>query len=300
MVVAAALFGTAGTARELGPDGTTSIGVGATRIVIGTAVLWLAVWWGRTRGSLPEVRTPIRSNRWVILLGGLGVAVYTPMFFEAVERTGVAVGTIVAVGSGPFFAGALEWAWRSVRPSRWWTLGTFVTVAGGALLVVAQDASNSASDPVDGVGIVFALAAGAGYACYSVTSKVVMERDVDPTLTLASTFAVGSVVMIGLASREPFGWITSWAGLVMAFQLGVLATGLAYILFGYGLRRLSSATTVTLVLAEPLTATLLAVVVLDESIAPVAWMGIVMLLIGLLVVGRTAEVSFEPVPHLVD
>ena len=59
---------------------------------------------------------PMRANRWVILLGGLGVAIYTPMFFEAVERTGVAVGTIVGVGSGPFFAGALEWVWRGVRP----------------------------------------------------------------------------------------------------------------------------------------------------------------------------------------
>ena len=44
-------------------------------------------------------------------------------------------------------------------------------------------------------------------------------------------------------------------GLLMALQLGVLATGLAYLLYGYGLQRLSSATTVTLVLAEPLTAT---------------------------------------------
>ena len=82
----------------------------------------------------------------------------------------------------------------------------------------------------------------------------------------------------------------------MALQLGVLATGLAYLLYGFGLQRLTSATTVTLVLAEPLTATLLAVLVLDETIVPVAWIGIVGLLAGLLIVGRTAHVSFEPVP----
>jgi DME family drug/metabolite transporter len=57
---------------------------------------------------------------------------------------------------------------------------------------------------------------------------------------------------------------------------------------------------VTLVLAEPLTATLLAVLVLDESIVPVAGIGIVGLLAGLLIVGRTAHVSFEPVPDLPD
>ena len=138
VIAAAALFGTAGTARELGPDGTTALAVGATRIVIGTAVLWLAVWWSRRSGSVSAVAAPVRPNRWVILLGGLGVAIYTPAFFEAVERTGVAVGTIVAVGSGPFFAGAMEWVWRGVRPSSGWAVGTIVTVGGGAVLVLAQ------------------------------------------------------------------------------------------------------------------------------------------------------------------
>ena len=296
VVAAAALFGTAGTARELGPDGTTPLGVGAVRIVIGTAVLWTAVWWALRRGSISAVAAPIRSNRWVILVGGLGVAIYTPMFFEAVERAGVAVGTIVGVGSGPFFAGALEWAWRGVRPSRWWALGTAITVSGGAVLVLAQDAGRSTSEPGDAVGIAFALAAGFGYALYSVTSKVVMERNVDPVLTLAATFLVGAIAVALLAVDEPFGWITSGPGLLMALHLGVLATGFAYLLYGYGLQRLSSATTVTLVLAEPLTATMLAVLVLDESIVAAAWVGIVGLLVGLLIVGRTAHVSFEPVP----
>jgi DME family drug/metabolite transporter len=296
VVAAAALFGTAGTARELGPDGTTPLGVGAVRIVIGTAVLWAAVWWARRRRSLSAVAAPIRSNRWLILVGGLGVAIYTPTFFEAVERAGVAVGTIVGIGSGPFFAGALEWAWRGVRPSRWWALGTAITVTGGAVLVLAQDAGRSTGEPFDAVGIAFALAAGSGYALYSVTSKVVMERGVDPVLTLASTFLVGSIAVALLAVDEPFGWITSGAGLLMALQLGVLATGFAYLLYAYGLQRLSSATTVTLVLAEPLTATMLAVLVLDESIVAGAWIGIVGLLAGLLIVGRTAHVSFEPVP----
>ena len=296
VVAAAALFGTAGTARELGPDGTTPLGVGAVRIVIGTAVLWTAVWWALRRGSISAVAAPIRSNRWVILVGGLGVAIYTPMFFEAVERAGVAVGTIVGVGSGPFFAGALEWAWRGVRPSRLWALGTAITVSGGAVLVLAQDAGRSTSEPGDAVGIAFALAAGFGYALYSVTSKVVMERNVDPVLTLAATFLVGAIAVALLAVDEPFGWITSGPGLLMALHLGVLATGFAYLLYGYGLQRLSSATTVTLVLAEPLTATMLAVLVLDESIVAAAWVGIVGLLVGLLIVGRTAHVSFEPVP----
>ena len=119
---------------------------------------------------------------------------------------------------------------------------------------------------------------------------------IDPVLTLAPTFLIGSVVVAMLAVREPLGWVASSDGVLLALWLGVTATGLAYVSYGYGLKGLSSATTVTLVLAEPLTATSLAVLVLDESIVAVAWLGVAGLLAGLMIVGRSAHRSFEPVP----
>ena len=293
--MAAVLFGTAGTAQALGPDAATPLGVGADRIVVGTAVLWLAI--AVAGPSLAEVTAAVRTHWRLMLVGGVGVAIYTPAFLVAVDRTGVAVGTVVAIGVGPFCAGAMEWGWRSVRPSRGWFLGTVVTVAGGAILVAS--AASSSTETVDGIGLLLALAAGAGYALYSVTAKATMSAGVPPTLALAGPFTVGAIVVALLAVREPFGWITTGDGALMALHLGVAATGVAYLLFGYGLHRLTSATTVTLVLAEPLTATLLATVVLDETIAPLGWLGVSAVLLGLFVVGRTAEVSIEPVPQSV-
>lgn len=170
-----------------------------------------------------------------------------------------------------------------------------VTVAGGALLVLTVDASSVGS--VDPGGLLLALAAGAGYALYSVTAKTTMSAGVAPTLALAVPFTVGATVVAVIAVREPWDWISVGDGALMALHLGVLATGAAYLLFGYGLHRLTSATTVTLVLAEPLTATLLATLVLDESVPPLGWVGVAVLLAGLLVVGRTAQLSIEPVPQ---
>lgn len=284
---AAALFGTAGTALELGPDSATPLGVGAVRIGLGVVVLWVAIAVNR-----PPVASALRSNWRLMALGGLGVATYTPAFFAAVERLGVAMGTVVAIGSGPFFAGALESAWRGVRPTGAWWIGTVITVTGGALLIVAQSGGEDAG-PVDAGGLFFALLSGAGYALYSVTSKTTMARGVDSTLALAAPFTVGALVVAMLAAGEPFDWLATRSGMLMALHLGVMTTGVAYLLFGYGLHRLTTATTVTLVLAEPLTASLLAVLVLDESLTALAWVGILVLLAGLVVVGRTAEVSPE-------
>jgi DME family drug/metabolite transporter len=299
VVAAAVLFGTAGTAQALGPDDATPLGVGATRICIGTAVLWLAIVFAPSGPSRTDVVSAIGRHWRLMLAGGLGVAIYTPAFLLAVDRTGVAVGTVVAIGFGPFCAGAMEWAWRGVQPSRGWFLGTVVTVAGGALLVLSQSADSSPADAVDGVGLLLALAAGAGYALYSVTAKTTMSAGVAPTLALAVPFTVGATFVAVVAVREPFQWLATGDGALMALHLGVLATGAAYLLFGYGLHRLTSATTVTLVLAEPLTATLLATFVLDESIAPLGWIGVGVVLAGLFMVGRTAEVSIEPMPQSV-
>jgi drug/metabolite transporter, DME family len=296
--MAAVLFGTAGTAQALGPDVTTPLAVGAARIVIGTVVLWVAIAAVPGGPSWPEVVATIRRYRGLMVLGGLGVAVYTPAFLTAVERTGVAVGTVVAIASGPFFAAILEWTWRGVTPNRGWVVGTTVSVAGVVALVLAAEPPGG--DAIDTAGLLLALAAGAGYALYSVTAKRTMSAGVSPTLSLAAPFTVGAFIVAVLAGRESFSWITTADGALTALHLGILATGAAYLLFGYGLHRLTSATTVTLVLAEPLTAALLGAFLLDEDLGVGGWAGVGIVLVGLFVVGRRAEVSIEPVPALDD
>jgi hypothetical protein len=138
---------------------------------------------------------------------------------------------------------------------------------GATVLIVAVDAGGTNVDPI---GIGAALAAGLGYATYSVTSKATMERGLGSTAAMAIPFTIGVILVIALALAqavsEPASWLATGEGLAMALYLGVVATGLAYVLFGFGLRRLTSASAVTLVLAEPLTAALLAALVLDESI----------------------------------
>ncbi len=38
------------------------------------------------------------------------MACYQPLFFTAVKETGIAVGTVIAIGSAPIIAGSMEWA----------------------------------------------------------------------------------------------------------------------------------------------------------------------------------------------
>ncbi len=269
----AVLFGTTGTAKELGPDSASALGVGAIRILFGAATLWLLA------RQAPRAHD-LRRYAVLLAIGGLGVAAYQPGFFAGTERLGVALGTIIALGSGPLFAGLLEMSLGN-RPGMQWLAATLLSIVGGALLV----GSGAAEADFSMVGLLAALTAGFGYAVYAVVTKRLILAGLDATVASAWQFSIGALVLLPFLGGESMGWLATPSGLAMALWLGIAATGIAYLLYGYGLRSLDTATTTTLTLAEPVTAALIAMVVLDERLQPVEWLGAAIVLLGLALAG---------------
>lgn len=271
MLAAAVLFGTTGTAQQLGPDDTTALGLGALRIAVGALALWAFA------GQWPRLGA-LMAHRWLFLLGAAGVAGYQLGFFTGTERSGVALGTVVALGSGPLFSGLIEAVWLRRVPMRSWWVATGLAVSGGSLLVLAGDGTSS----FDALGVAGSLLAGLSYAVYAIAAKVLIGRGVDSTVALAWPFTLAAVVLVGLAAgTEPLGWATRPAGLATLAHLGVATVGLAYFLYGYGLRTLDSSRAVTLTLLEPLTAVILGISLLGERLAPFGWVGAALVVLGL-------------------
>src|SRR4051812_15858174 len=163
ILLSAVCFGTTGTAQALGPDGIEPAAVGAARIACGGALLVLfALAVARGRGPT-WARGPV-------LAGAAGVAVYQASFFAAVDDTGVAVGTIVALGSAPALTGALEWALRG-RPSGRWVVATALASAGVVLLALGGGAQAGISP----LGVGLAVIAGGSYASYTLASKRLLD-----------------------------------------------------------------------------------------------------------------------------
>jgi len=270
VLLASLCFGTTGTAQALGPDGLTPAGVGAGRILVGGALLVLVALLTsgiRTLGSLP---------RGPLLLAAGAVATYQLSFFAAVHDTGVAVGTIVALGSAPALAGGIEWAVERKAPSRAWAMATALACAGVAMLALAgADADIS----LPGVGL--ALCAGASYAGYTLAAKR-MLRTHSPETVMAGAFGLGAVLLLPVLALAGDGLATPGGAALIVF-LGVIPTAVAYLLFARGLKLLSAAETATLTLAEPLTAALLGVIVLSERMSAPAALGGALILGGLVV-----------------
>ena len=253
VLLAAVCFGTTGTAQALGPEGLAPAAVGSARILVGGALLVLVAL------VMHGARPLTRVSRRPALVAAAGVAVYQLAFFAAVKDTGVAVGTIVAIGSGPMFAGAFEWALDRRVPSRGWAAATALAIAGVTML-----AGGGASISVPGVAL--ALVAGASYATYTISAKRMLAEGHAPETVMAVAFGLGALLLAPVLAGTGAGWLTHADGLGLAVFLGVVPTALAYLLFARGLKRLTAAETATLTLAEPLTAALLGMIVLSEQL----------------------------------
>ncbi len=274
VLLAAVLFGTTGTAQALGPETTTPLQVGAARLGVGG--LLLAVVAMRTHGYRPVLALLGRPAGWVATLG---VAIYQPAFFVGTQRGGVAVGTLVALGSAPLFAGALSAVVDHRPPSRTWYAGTSLALAG--LVTLTMVGADVALDPF---GVVASLTAGAGYAAFTVAGGRLLASGGQSLAIAGASFGAAAVLLAPFLVGAT--WLLTPAGAGLALWLGVVPTAVAYLVFFRGLAALEPATVTTLTLAEPLVATALGASVLDERLTPAGAAGCLLVGLGLLVLGR--------------
>lgn len=289
VLAAAICWGTTGTAQAFAPEGATPLAVGAMRLWIGgAALLLLAV----GRRKLRLTGWPLAAT--IVAIGT--IAGYQLFFFAGVARTGVAVGTVVGIGSAPIMAGLLGLLLRGEMPGRRWMLATLLAVAGCTLLLAA-----GAEIEVDTPGVILAIGAGASYALYTIASKDLL-RVQPPDAVTAVTFFGGALVMAPLLFFVDLSWVLQPQGLMVALHLGLVTTALAYTLYIRGLMSLPAATAVTVALAEPLTAALLGVGLLGERLTLPALIGMSLIFAGLVVLAvgdprrRTSVVSARTTP----
>ncbi|WBM81303.1 EamA family transporter [Cryobacterium breve] len=312
IVLAAVCFGTTGTAQALGALGgaqASATSLGAARIVFGGALLAILAFavalTERRRRSAAAVRDgagdtgsrrepgrvrsrPRGSSVALVLLGAAGVAAYQPAFFTGTAQNGVAVGTLVALGSAPVLTGLLEWGWFRRPPGFRWACATFVAATGVAAL---SGLFSGGGSPVTALGIAGSLGAAASYAVYTLSTKLLLDRGWSPATAMGATFGAAAALMLPVLLASNPAWLAQPAGLATAAWLAVVTTALAYTLFARGLRGLSASQVSTLTLVEPVTATALGVFVLHEDFTPATVVGVVLLVAGLGILTMTRRAS---------
>ena len=278
IALAAISWGTTGAVTTIlvARAGATPLVIGAVRMAIaGVLLVAAAGLLGGARGAAP-------ADRWRCVLAGVCNAGFQAAYFTSVTLTGIAIAALIAICSAPILIAALAAVLLGERLTARLGVSLALGVGGTTLLIVGPRATGAA--PPLAAGVAFALLAGLAYALYVVVAKSAVAR-MAPLPVAAWTFATAAVVMApallqhGAARQVELGW----PGLL---YLGTVTTAGAYAIYTVGLRHVPAGAAGVAALLEPLTATVLGVIVFGERLGVAGWIGATLLLAALVVLSR--------------
>ncbi|MET0296113.1 MAG: EamA family transporter, partial [Microbacterium sp.] len=156
-----------------------------------------------------------------------------------------------------------------------------------------------ATSGTDPVGLLGSVGAGATFAVIANAQRRLLDSGWDPfTVVGAMGASSAAIAALGLPFVD-ISWLGTTSGLVMALWLGLATISIAYVLFTWGLSGLTAATAATLTLGEPLTASVLGIVVIGERLSILAIGGLVVLAAGLALLAWGSRAR-DPKPYALE
>jgi DME family drug/metabolite transporter len=275
--LAGVIWGTIGPAVDV-IDERSSLSVwmvGAYRSVAAVAALFATV---LVAGRLARCRALVAGHPLRVVTVGVSTGTFMVLFFISVVSAGVTIATVVGLGWAPVLLQLIRIS-RTRRPP---PLSEALTVCAALIgLVLICAAGGGESDPSRPVlGVVTALGSGTAFALSTELVAPLKEHDALSVATLTMTVAAVVLLVAGAVSAAEGGAltttdVTSW---LLVVYLGVGTMALAYVLLYAGLRTTPSRTAVVATLLEPLTAVVIAVLVLGEHLTPAGAVGALLIL----------------------
>jgi len=265
------LAGTAGTVAAIYALNTPSPVIGFVRLSIGAiTLLILAPFFGGKLKGL--IRLATRPGVWIMAASS---ASYQVFFFASVERTGVATAALITVGCIPVSAGIVGWIFLRERLSKIWLVSTAIAISGLVIASLGELQTN------DATGLFYAVAAGSGIGAYINAAKLEVRAGGHSMQLPGMAFLLGSVGLFFIVRGEliQVQWTTQT--ILLAVYLGAVTMGIANGIQTLGLKGISPGVASTMMLADPVTAAVLGVVVMGEAVTLNGAVGLILVVIGL-------------------
>ncbi len=280
---AAVLWASSGVAgKYLFEQGVDPLALVQMRVTLAAGLLLAAVAaWNRT---LLRIRP--RDLAYFAVLGGVVMAAVQSTYFFAISRIHVAAAILLQY-TAPLWVAAFAAVFWKERLSALKASSLGAALLGAYLVVGAYDLDLVS---LNAVGVSVALVAGACFAAYSLLAERGMHR-YSPwaVLCYALLFATPTLHVV----YEPFHYLTTrytaaqWAAIVYVAVAGTLVPFGLYLVGVNHIRSTRASITATL---EPITAGLLAFLLLGETLSPLQAAGGALVLgaVVLLNLGREA------------
>jgi DME family drug/metabolite transporter len=287
--LAGVIWGTIGPAVDV-IDARSSLSVwlvGAYRSLAAVGALLLTV---LVAGRLARCRELWAAQPLRVVGVGVSTGTFMVLFFLSVVSVGVSVATVVALGWAPVLLQVFHIARTRRRPPATEALTVCAAVIGLVLICAAGGGDPDPSRPV--VGVITALGSGTAFALSTELVAPLKEHDALSVATLTMTVAAVVLLATGAAAGARGESLTaddttSW---LLVVYLGVGTMALAYVLLYAGLRTTPSRTAVVATLLEPVTAVVIAVLLLGEHLTAAGAAG------ALLILAAIGSLGLRPMP----
>ncbi|MDR6415269.1 EamA family transporter [Pseudarthrobacter sulfonivorans] len=275
VLAASVLWGTTGTAATFAPD-VSPLAIGAVAMGFG-GLLQAAI----AARPILAFRLNLRRQWHTVALGALAVAAYPLAFYSSMHLAGVAVGTVVSIGSAPLASAVIEKVVDKRPFTGRWIAGAVLGVAGAVLLCLADaglaDATAAGTEWSTPAGVVLGLLAGLTYALYSWAAHRLINTGVPSRAVMGTVFGIGGLLLMPVLAFTGAPLVASWQNVAVGAYMALVPMFAGYVLFGWGLARVRASTATTLSLSETVVAAVLAVLVVGERLPALGWLGAAMI-----------------------
>jgi drug/metabolite transporter (DMT)-like permease len=237
-----------------------------------------AAWAGRDRHSAPVAR----GDAWaIVFLGFIGYYFASFVDFLGLQYISAGLGRLLLF-LYPTIVVILSLVFLRKRPSVREVAALAISYAG-LPLVFANAAGGANSNLPLGAGLVFASAVG--YAIYLVAGSQVVQRVGSVRFTAYATSVASVFCIAQFFALRPFSALDLPAGVyALAAAMAVFSTVLPVFLTAEALRRIGANQVAMLGALGPVTTIFFAWTGLDETLAPVQWAGVALVLAGVMLV----------------
>jgi drug/metabolite transporter, DME family len=167
------------------------------------------------------------------------------------------------------------------------------------LVLVSLAGHRTSTGPAPAAGVLLALASGTTYALTTAAGGSI-SRQASPLVLTSGMTLVGAVALVPCLALVDGPLVTpDRVALAWLAYLGALTMALAYVLLYSGLRVVAPSIAVTASLVEPVTAAVVAAVVLSEALDAAAVVGILLVLGAVAGLGRASTAAGPVLPDTV-
>lgn len=249
------------------------------RTLLGGALLTLIV---LLRGGFD--RHAIRRDRLFLLLGGVALGLNWVALFEAFRRLNVSLATLVYY-VGPILVLLVSPLIFRERLNGRKILSICLVAVG--LVCISGSVTAGGMNPS---GLVTAVISALFYASLIIFNKKIVHTSGLQTAALELDIAFAVVLLYSLLTTGlPHPQPADWPYLVC---IGLVNTGLAYLLYFAGLQKLPAQSVALISYVDPVSALVLSAIFLHEALSPVQLLGAVLIIGGAIfggLKGRSGE-----------